>query len=199
MCFTPRMPTVRTSQALRHESTASKILSVSTVMDLSSATREDPYFDDGNIVLAASTADGAVHLFPIYRGLLSRHSSVFADMFSVSSAPDSDAQEAYEGAPLVWMPDDAKDLGDMLRLLLAPSYVLAFALSGALSEGETFRSIDPSAFDPTMPLVLEGALKLATKYDVPVVRSAIVKHLQCAWPMYLEEWHIQRALIHDIK
>lgn len=49
--------------------------------------------------------------------------SVFADMFSISSAPDSDTQENYEGAPLVRMYDDAKDAGDMLRMLLTLAYV----------------------------------------------------------------------------
>lgn len=94
-------------------------------MDHTSGVHSDPYLDDGNVVLAARTVDGACHVFRVHRSLLCRQSGIFADMFAVAAPTDPSAHEMYAGASLVRMPDDAKDLGDLLKMMYDPSCVLA--------------------------------------------------------------------------
>jgi hypothetical protein len=94
---------------------------------LSSATDElirDPilYFLDGNVVLAAEMADGSSHAFRVHQSVLSLHSSVFSDMFSMPGAgEDSPTDETYDGVPLVYMPDHCEDLKAFLKVLYDPS------------------------------------------------------------------------------
>lgn len=92
-------------------------------MNLANALHSDPYLDDGNVVIAATAQNGSTHVFRVYRGLLCRQSPIFADMFTVSSSPDSTVHELYDGAPVIRMPDAAEDLGDLLKMMLNPSYV----------------------------------------------------------------------------
>lgn len=90
-------------------------------MDLTSAVHGDPYLDDGNVVLAAWVSDSVCHAFRVHHSVLCRQSSIFADMFAVPALTDPTVQETYMGAPLVQMPDDAKDLGDLLKMLYDPA------------------------------------------------------------------------------
>lgn len=69
------------------------------------------WFDDGNVVLQAGESDSR---FKVYRGILSRESSVFKDMFSLPQPPSSIA-ESFDGFPLVRL----HDAGDSLKLLLS--------------------------------------------------------------------------------
>lgn len=50
------------------------------------------------------------------------------------------------------------------------------------------RPIPLARYDPSAPILLEGALKLATKYEVHGVRALIVVYLQSAWPETHEDW-----------
>ena len=72
------------------------------------------WFEDGNVVLQAENT-----VFKLYRGILSRESTVFADMFSL---PQPDArlpgfEDTYDGCQLVRMHDDEDDLEHFLRAL----------------------------------------------------------------------------------
>ena len=74
------------------------------------------WYDDGNIILQAERTQ-----FKFYKGLLARHSQVFADMLAV--VPHN--QEALhgasaEGCPVVELTDAAQDVRFMLLWLLEP-------------------------------------------------------------------------------
>lgn len=90
------------------------------------------YFPDGNICLSAElprvspitlddssiaapddlTKEPTGLLFRVHRSVLSLHSHVFRDMFSM---PDlSGSSEVYDGLALVRMPDSANDLESLL-------------------------------------------------------------------------------------
>lgn len=86
------------------------------------------YFHDGNIALAAnvaqksraatqetSAAASVIMVFRVHRGVLETHSSVLRDMFSLPAAPE--ANEMYEGVPLVTLPDDAEGWEKLLGIL----------------------------------------------------------------------------------
>ena len=70
------------------------------------------WFDDGSIILVAQKT-----MFKVYKGLLSTHSPVFADMFS--SATHSD--EIDDGCPVVRVSDSAQDLKGLLTHLIPKS------------------------------------------------------------------------------
>ena len=85
----------------------------SPVPSLSELTRDkDLWFDDGSIILVAQKT-----MFKVYKGLLSTHSPVFADMFS--SATHSD--EIDDGCPVVRVSDSAQDLKWLLTHLIPKS------------------------------------------------------------------------------
>ena len=73
------------------------------------------YYDDGNIELSAITKDGGTtQLYKVYRGMLSRSSDVFRDMFAVAG----DRQE------VVQMPDAAEDLSELLECIFTRKLAL---------------------------------------------------------------------------
>ena len=77
------------------------------------------YFPDGDIVLCAATkTSDSLLLFRVDRVYLTRNSSVFRDMLSLSSPPaHGHTTEMYDGASVMRLPDDADDLGNVLSLL----------------------------------------------------------------------------------
>jgi hypothetical protein len=68
----------------------------------------DLWFEDGTLVLKAGKS-----LFKIYRGLLSRRSVVFSDMFSFPPPPEGN--EMLEGCPVVETYDSAQDMKYFLK------------------------------------------------------------------------------------
>lgn len=79
---------------------------------------EKLWHEDGNIVLVARNVE-----FRVYRGVLSKHSSVFADMFSLPqpSSPrtaTTTAVDPVEQCPEVVLGDSPEDLRYVLRALL---------------------------------------------------------------------------------
>lgn len=70
----------------------------------------DLWLEDGNIVLMARDA-----AFRIYRGLLVKQSTVFADMFATGT-PTSD--ESLDGCPVFRLSDAPGDLKHLLHFLV---------------------------------------------------------------------------------
>jgi hypothetical protein len=62
------------------------------------------WFDDGNVILQAENTQ-----FRVHRYLLSRHSNVFKDMFSLPQ-PTTDPGLTPEGCPIVFLSDKVIDL-----------------------------------------------------------------------------------------
>lgn len=70
---------------------------------------KDIWFNDGNIVIVTDAM-----LFCAHRSILSRHSTVFSDMFSIPQPP---TQDLVHGRPYVQLYDDSKDVAVMLSAL----------------------------------------------------------------------------------
>ena len=84
----------------------------------------DLYFPDANFVIIAQ--DGAkktdrIH-FRVHQSMLSKHSQVFKDMFTLPGSPEN-AQEFYDGVPFVEVNDDPEDMAKFLTILYEPLYV----------------------------------------------------------------------------
>ena len=67
------------------------------------------WFDDGNIVLLCRDT-----AFRVYRGLLTRHSVIFRDLFSMAQPSTA---ETMESCPVVHISDSPDDLRYLLRPL----------------------------------------------------------------------------------
>ena len=56
-----------------------------------------------------------------------------------------------------------------------------------------FRGTAYKRFDPNTPVLVEGALKLAMKYECDALRHRIVSSLEADWPQTLAQWDARRA------
>jgi len=70
---------------------------------------QDMYFPDGNLVLVAENT-----AFRVYKGLLAKHSTVFADMLEIGA---SEEQDTIDGCPAVRLPDKADEVLQLLRTI----------------------------------------------------------------------------------
>lgn len=78
---------------------------------------ETLYFPDGDIILSVPKHNDTVAL-RLHRFMLSHHSSVFRDMFSLP--PNSQVNETYDGVPVVRMSDDCEHLTKAIGALYNP-------------------------------------------------------------------------------
>jgi hypothetical protein len=77
---------------------------------------EEVWYEDGNLIVRAENT-----LFKVYRGVLASKSTVFADMFTVSSS--GLANETLDGCELVVLQDSAVDVGPFLKAMVDVEYV----------------------------------------------------------------------------
>ncbi len=86
------------------------------------------YFEDGNVVLSASTKDNRRRYFRIHCSILCRYSPVLAEMFAIpplrDDGPGHEMTESYDGAIHIQMPDSAEDTESLLFVLYDPLYVI---------------------------------------------------------------------------
>ncbi|TEB27541.1 hypothetical protein FA13DRAFT_1712464 [Coprinellus micaceus] len=120
------------------------------------------WYDDGNLIILSEDV-----AFRVYRGLLSKRSSVFGDMFEFP--PPKEGNEIVEGVPIVRTWDSSLDMGRFLRAILDSEFFLP-----------------PPA--PTSISLLESILRLSTKYNVPHLRSRATAHLLTTYPTTLATW-----------
>jgi hypothetical protein len=73
-------------------------------------SRSSFWFDDGSIVIQAELTQ-----FRVHRTMLSRHSQVFRDMFSVPQPVDP--KDNIEGCPIVHLSESAQDVTHLLSAL----------------------------------------------------------------------------------
>jgi len=120
---------------------------------------------DGNVILRA--AEGT--LFRLHHSILSIHSIVFRDMFSLGiQAPDA---ETFEGCPVVDMSDSVYDLTHFLLPLYA---------------GGNSPHLDCASVLPFR--VVSAMLRLGTKYEVAHLSRRALELFQKAYPSTLEAY-----------
>ncbi|TDL16717.1 hypothetical protein BD410DRAFT_795113 [Rickenella mellea] len=72
----------------------------------------DLWLDDGNIILATDLS-----IFRVHRSMLSKNSSVFADMFSMPQPMNSLEEPSVEGLPVVVLTDNDADVTHLLNFV----------------------------------------------------------------------------------
>ncbi|KAF6741453.1 hypothetical protein DFP72DRAFT_944073 [Ephemerocybe angulata] len=132
--------------------------------DQIAVTRSDIWFDDGSLVIQAENTQ-----FKVHKGVLTRHSSVFADVFAM---PHPEGEPTIEGCPVLQLQDSAEDINNFL-----------LALYDRCSHTKD-----------AIPLaVIAAMIRMGKKYDVPTLRDEGFARLNWEFPNTLESWDIQEA------
>ncbi|EPT01155.1 hypothetical protein FOMPIDRAFT_1121160 [Fomitopsis schrenkii] len=129
----------------------------------------DVWYTDGSVVLVAEKTAFRVHCT-----ILAAHCEIFKDMFNIPqpSTPDP-STETHEGHPVVRLQDAPVDLKHFLKAIYDFGY---FQCGG--------RTKFP---------VVAAVLRLATKYEAPVLRQRAIDFLTTAYPSTLEAWDRRSA------
>jgi BTB/POZ domain len=90
--------------------------------DSSLPTRDKPYFDDGNIILAVKNSH-----FRVYRGVLATLSPVFSDMFALPQPPKGEI--LVDGCPVIELDDSAEDWRTLLSAVFPRYYHITLSMS----------------------------------------------------------------------
>ena len=77
------------------------------------ARDEEFWYDDGSIVLVASSI-----AFKVYKGPLVDHSPIFRDMLSLPQPAAPPLPSSNVSPPIIRLPDSAVDLRHLLRVLM---------------------------------------------------------------------------------
>ncbi|KAJ7246369.1 hypothetical protein C8J57DRAFT_1360344 [Mycena rebaudengoi] len=122
----------------------------------------DHWFDDGNIILQIQFTQ-----FRLYKGILSLHSSVFRDMFSIPLPPD---EPMLEGCAIVALSGDT--VQDWIYLL------------NAIYPRDPH---PPIAVVPSLAIV-SAFLRLGKKYDFTRFRKDALLRLKVEFPSTFTDW-----------
>ncbi|KDR86011.1 hypothetical protein GALMADRAFT_235199 [Galerina marginata CBS 339.88] len=126
------------------------------------------WFEDGNVILQAENTQ-----FRVYRGILSRNSQVFRDMFSL---PQPEKETLFEGCPLVHVSDAPKDWENIFSILYDhnTSYVSTSTLA--------------------LPL-LASMLRIGKKYEFDNLQSLALERIRKELPDSLDGWDEQTTAL----
>ncbi|KZP06404.1 hypothetical protein FIBSPDRAFT_322892 [Athelia psychrophila] len=130
---------------------------------LTAGTTRSPemWLDDGNIVIEADKTQ-----FKVHRSLLSAHSHVFKDMFSIPQGPSSAEEPTVEGCPVVHLSDSAVDVAIVLRALFLGGHV-------------TIR--EPVTID-----IVAAFIRMGKKYEIESLRVEGLQRLFYEYPVSLQ-------------
>ncbi|KAF8059464.1 hypothetical protein FPV67DRAFT_1564885 [Lyophyllum atratum] len=130
-----------------------------------SPTQSEFWFSDGSIVLIVENTG-----FRVHQSILSQHSDVFADLFTVPQ-PSEDADFMIQGCPVVHLSDSLSDFTDVMKALYQPFY---------------FDTLMPDAELSTLISFVSGILRISTKYNLIFLRRKCISILQTKFPSTLK-------------
>ncbi|KAM5539306.1 hypothetical protein V8D89_006997 [Ganoderma adspersum] len=131
---------------------------------------EEFWFDDGSVVLVAQNT-----AFRVFRTLLAAQSTVFADMLS-SSSPN--AEEMFEGCPVVHLSDSPQDIAHLLHVLLPKSQRTLYAREPLFSFHR-----------------MSAIIRLAHKYHVQDVLDQAILALEEYFTSDFDTWDSDRIAV----
>ncbi|EIW56896.1 uncharacterized protein TRAVEDRAFT_73252 [Trametes versicolor FP-101664 SS1] len=126
------------------------------------------WFEDGNIVLIARDVE-----FRVYKGILAKHSPVFADMFSLPPVPAQvhpvsarDITPTADTCPVVHLCESPEDLRHVLRMCMSDTSLSSSPLS---------------AGTPSFHMI-SAVIRIAHKYEMAEMLAQAVKFLKQRFP-----------------
>ncbi|EIW56927.1 uncharacterized protein TRAVEDRAFT_128217 [Trametes versicolor FP-101664 SS1] len=130
-------------------------------------TRDDEFwYSDGSIILVARDVE-----FRVYKGLLTHHSPVFRDMFSLAQPPAVSSSVPVESAetlcPVVRLSDSPEDMRHILRVYM-PRH-------GPSTSRHSYHAIS-------------AAVRLGHKYQMRDLLDSAILFLKTHYPMDYDDW-----------
>ncbi|CAL1709461.1 unnamed protein product [Somion occarium] len=126
------------------------------------------YFHDGNVVIMAEKI-----AFRIHQGVLSRHSTIFQDMFSLPQPSTHDEGYQIDGLPVVHVSDTADEF----------AHVVAALYDGGLNLRKSSNYHQPLPFS-----VVSAYLRLGSKYHLDALREEAIDRLKLCFPTQLKDY-----------
>ncbi|KAF8903484.1 hypothetical protein CPB84DRAFT_1677981 [Gymnopilus junonius] len=127
-------------------------------------TKSKYWFDDGNVILQAENTQ-----FRVHRSVLSNHSVVFRDMFTMPQPAPLDP--LVDGCPVVSLSDKTADIGHVMSLFY-----------------ENFKSHDMR--DLMLFPHLAAILRIGKKYQIDHLQAEGLKRLRDEFPKDLDSWDV---------
>ncbi|KAI0055896.1 hypothetical protein BV25DRAFT_1894861 [Artomyces pyxidatus] len=152
------------------------------------------WLDDGNIVVrTTSTSTPTTQtLYKVHKGTLALHSSTFASLFSGPQDAFNVGSERYNGVPVMDLPDAEEDVRDFLKALYFPSETTRHRFVSSPYAGP-FSDSHWAVFQDSY----SGILRLAVKYEAPLIRKVIADILEMEWPQQLDDWDRVQGVLNE--
>ncbi|KAI0345786.1 hypothetical protein BDW22DRAFT_1426440 [Trametopsis cervina] len=147
---------------------------------------QDIWLSDGNIVIIVEDPDDPfMRTFALkcHRSVLARHSQVFNTLFTLPQSPE--AEEEYDGAPVVRLSDPYKDLKSLIQMLYDPLTIPTPNNSIAEWQSDLKK--------------ISGPLRLTAKYELDGLFSRLSDVLKTHWPVSLDAWTERTRVIRSWK
>lgn len=137
-----------------------------------------------------------VVLFRVHKSILSKHSQVFADMFSLPDVPSLSesgdenltANETYSNVPVVYLSDTAEKVRDVLSILYDPLRVILHASSVDEHSLHHPSSFNLQQHEDLSYERLNALIDISEKYQIDVIINQLVSRIEADWPLTLQEW-----------
>ncbi|KAG6879269.1 hypothetical protein C0992_003944 [Termitomyces sp. T32_za158] len=127
-------------------------------------SRSEFWYDDGSIVLVVGDT-----AFRVHKSILSQHSDVFADLFTVPEPPKGEL-DFMDGCSVVHLQDDLKDFEQVMQAIYQPFY---------------FDKLPQDADLRKLLGFISGILKISTKYNLAKIRQKCIDILRDKFPTTL--------------
>ncbi|TFK85581.1 hypothetical protein K466DRAFT_601028 [Polyporus arcularius HHB13444] len=128
--------------------------------------RDDEFwYEDGNIILVAGDTG-----FCVFKGILSDHSPVFRDMFSLPQPPNLASSSAAERCPVVSLTDSPNELRHLLR--------------ACIPKNVEDRFLPP---EPTYDEIA-SLIRLGHKYQIQQLVDSSIAYLRRYYPHDFDAW-----------
>jgi hypothetical protein len=144
------------------------------------------YFEDGNVIIRLKVGST---LFCVHRTLLSKHSTVFRDLFAQN-------HETLRGYPSLTVDDDKDDMESLLNAIYDGLCVCSVLTLGRRTDPGHRHVEFPTLNVETFP-ALAGLLRITTKYQIQRPRATIIERLQIQWPSSLEKHDEKQAALRE--
>lgn len=161
-----------------------------SLFDKPKFTRSEPWFDDGNVVLQVESSR-----FKVYRGILSKQSSTFRDLFEVGQ-PSTDERDE-DGCSIVTLHGDSATEWQYALLALYESRSVCFTSLLVIKRNISDAHI-PSGSSSYVALddatsripfdVIAAFLRLGSKYFIERLRLDALNRLNCEYTSTFNQW-----------
>lgn len=164
---------------------STRITDVVQILEADPTMKQDEvfWFEDGTVILEAGNVQ-----FKVYRGMLSHHSSVFAEMFS--HLPPLAPSNALDECPVIRVDDTPENISGLLSFLLPwNKYVESLLLLSAVEINFAFcrQTNGLSKIYPPYHR-LSSQVRLSHKYQMPSFLSLALQYLKRHFTTTFDEW-----------